>query len=150
MDHPDKPEFAKRLSRVLGLFATLLSVLSAIITIFAFATGIGSVAALTDHWNRKEDGLTRPTTEQRVATESRDSSSPILKIVDPLFTGLTDGAYSPAGIVKWRFPPYGRRPSSPAWYYAGIYIGIGGVMGVMALLAYASARFEVHIPRTAR
>jgi len=55
----------------------------------------------------------------------------------------------PLLFLRWRFPPYGAKLSSPAWYYAGIYIGIGGIMGLMALIAYASSRFQRRLPRTA-
>lgn len=138
-----------RIIRILGFVTAFLSALSAVITIFAFMTGIGSFASLKAHWSRTESHSSHLSTGEGLGEEKFQSRGKALVMLDTLFTGLVDGVYSPVAVWKWRFPPYGEKLPSPAWYYTGIYIGIGGVMGIMAILAYASSRFQKRLPRTA-
>ena len=138
-----------RAIRILGFVAAFLSALSGVITIFAFMTGISSIASLRTHLSRTEISSSYSSTGEILGKEKFQSSGKTLAGLTPLFTGLVDGAYSPVAALRWKFPPYGGEIFTPGWYYVGIYIGIGGVLGIMALLALASSRFQERLPRTA-
>lgn len=98
------------------LIATL-AVLSSIVTIFVFVSGLPSLGEVLEH----------PPTEATVRTAKAAwhvvaSSKP--EGTDGFFSGLLDGVLSlPRALFVWRFPPYDGDNTGWFFYKVGVIIG---------------------------